>query len=469
MTGQEVSEPQEALSMLDARGHRMEIIPAEVKGFFRTRRTLVYWVLILIFMALPWIKINGMQAVLIDIVGRKFEIFGVRFWSHDGPLIIFILGTLAIGLALLTALFGRVWCGWACPQTVFIDAIYRQIEIWIEGNYIARRKLRQSPMSPEKFIKSALKWLSFIVVSSVIAHSFIAYFSGSDKLLAMIQGSPQQNWNYFLLVTAMTGILSFNFGWFREQFCIIMCPYGRFQSVLHDADSVTVLYDETRGEPRRGTASGDAKTGDCVACNRCVQVCPTGIDIRKGVQLECIACSACVDACNEIMAKVHKPPNLIRYDSLRGGKIRYIRPRVVLYAVVLAIFITGLGANLANRSGFMVTLLRAIETPYQVLKNEDKTQVINHFRLHLHNQESKSQQFEIIVPPDWKEKNIQLTLPNQKIDVEATSEKEIHFFVLFSPDILDEKGRASTEIKIIGEKPEEAISKSLFLLGPEKH
>lgn len=464
-------EAKDGLTMLDAHGHKMDIIPAEVKGFFRNRRTLAYWVLIMIFLALPWIKINGMQAILIDIVNRKFELFGVRFWSHDGPLIFFILLALVFGLALMTALFGRIWCGWACPQTVFIDAIYRQIEIWIEGNYIERRKLRVSPYGFKKTIKVVSKWISFVAVSSLIAHSFVAYFSGSDRLVQMIQGSPAENWSYFLLVTVMTLVLSFNFGWFREQLCIIVCPYGRFQSVLHDFHSVTVMYDEKRGEPHRGLPKAGEKAGDCVACNRCVQVCPTGIDIRKGSQLECIACSACVDACDEIMTKMKKPTGLIRYASLAsmaGLKTDFLRFRVLAYSAILLVGIFGFGLSIGNRSGFMVTLLRAIETPYQILNHGGETQVINHFRLHVHNQQSKAQVFKMEIPPDWGEKRIHLTLPVSSIEVGGTAEKEVHFFVLFPPEILDTKGQASFNIRVIGEKPEEAVTKVLFLVGPER-
>jgi cytochrome c oxidase accessory protein FixG len=398
-------------------------------------------------------------------VNRKFEFFGIRFWSHDGPLIFFVLGSLTIGLALVTALFGRIWCGWACPQTVFIDAIYRQIEIWIEGNYIERRKLRQSAPSAEKFFKWILKWGAFFLISSVIAHSFVAYFSGAERLVQMMHGSPTENWNYFLLVFVMTVVIAFNFGWFREQFCIVVCPYGRFQSVLLDPNSVTVLYDEVRGEPRKGLVALGEKTGDCVACNRCVQVCPTGIDIRKGIQLECISCTACIDACNEIMEKVKRAPNLIRYASL-NIKTKFLRPRVIVYAILFTAFVSGFFINISNRSGVLITLLRAIETPYQVLKHGDESQVINHFRLHIHNQSNLAQSFQLEWPKDWTEKNIHLTLPNNRIDLEPTSEKEIHFFVIFPPQILDKAGIAITEVKVISSKAEDTVTKSLNLLGP---
>lgn len=453
-----MSEEQEGLSSLDRHGHKLDIIPAEVRGFFRKRRTLVQYVLIFIFLILPWTQINGNQTILLDIVNRKFSFLGVLFWSHDGPLIFFILAISTLGLALVTAIWGRVWCGWGCPQTVFIDAIYRRIEEFVEGNYIERRKLRDQKMDFRKTRLWITKWFLFTVVSSLIAHSFIAYFSGSDKLLLMIKEGPIQNWNYFLLVTVMTLILLFDFGWFREQFCIVMCPYGRFQSVLLDQKSITVLYDEKRGEPRKAG-------GDCVACNRCVQVCPTGIDIRKGVQLECIACTACIDACDEIMTKVKKPTGLIRYASLNGDKAQFFRPRVMIYTVLIALAFAGLVNGLGNRSGAMITLLRAIETPYQLLQNGDSKKVINHFKLHIHNQLNVEQTFSLLEPITWKEESVSLTTPLKEIKVPASTDQVIHFFVVFPLEILNEKGQKSYELTISGGN--ENYQKTLFLVGPE--
>lgn len=453
-----MSELKEALTSLDEYGHRINIIPAEVKGFFRRWRVVTQFILIVVFLVIPWTKVNGNQTILIDIINRKFAFFGIQLWSHDGPLIFFVLAILSLGLALVTALWGRVWCGWACPQTVFIDAIYRNIERLVEGNYIARRQLLKADMSISKFVKTSVKWILFFVVSSVIAHSFVAYFVGSEELMAMVQGSPAQNWSYFLLVTAMTGILLFDFGWFREQFCIVMCPYGRFQSVLLDSKSITVLYDEKRGEPRKAG-------GDCVACNRCVQVCPTGIDIRKGVQMECIACTACMDACDEIMEKVKKPKGLIKYASLEGSKFNFFRPRVVIYSFFLLVSIVGLSYGLGKRSGAMITLLRAIETPYQVLKNNEQTEIINHFKLHIHNQTNQTQIFKIEPPASWLTEGVRLTTPIKEISLAPLKDQVVHFFVIFPVQILDARGQKSYQLIIANEA--ERFSKTLFLVGPE--
>lgn len=465
-------EHKDGLASLDRKGHRIFIIPAEVKGFFRKWRTLSQWLLIVLFLILPWSKMNGMQTLWLDIPNRKFAIFGRMFYAHDGPLIFFILLTATISLALATAVWGRIWCGWACPQTVFIDAIYRQIEIWVEGKYIERRKLLQAPMSFAKFTKVGLKWFLFLIVSSLISHSFIAYFTGAEQLVDMIQGGPQENWSYFLFVSVMTGILLFDFGWFREQFCIIVCPYGKFQSVLMDHHSYTVLYDAERGEPRRGSVvaanteisgantttvssgSSPAKTGDCVACNRCVQVCPTGIDIRNGLQLECIGCTACIDACDEIMEKVKKPKKLIRYASVKNRGLKIFRPRVLIYSFILLIGVSGILFNFFSRSSFMVTLLRAKDTPYQVVKGQhpitqsETDMVINHFKLHIHNQTDKIQNYEIKPSVDFIQAGAKMTLQNPLVEVGASQEKIIHFFVIAPKANFNPKGEWSSSVSI---------------------
>ena len=289
--------PEDRLASLDKMGGRLFIYPAQVRGFFRKWRTVTQIILIAIFLLLPWIKIGGQQAVLLDLPGRKFALFGVTFWAHDAPMIFFVLAILTMSLALMTALWGRVWCGWACPQTVFIDGVFRRIEELIEGNHIERRKLDDAPMDAKKFFKRSLKWILFTAVTLVITHSFLAYFVGADRLVEMVQHKPAENWTNFLIILVTSGIILFDFAWFREQFCIIACPYGRFQSVLMGPRSKNVVYDYNRGEPRKGKAP-KGEEADCVNCYRCVQVCPTGVDIRRGTQMECIACTACIDACD---------------------------------------------------------------------------------------------------------------------------------------------------------------------------
>ncbi|MGE0762569.1 MAG: cytochrome c oxidase accessory protein CcoG [Bdellovibrionales bacterium] len=454
----------ERLSSLDEWGDRKHIIPASVTGYWRTLRTRVYFVLLMIFLIAPWTKVNGLQTIWLDIPARRFTILGRVFLAHEAPMLFFIFGILVLGLALVTALWGRVWCGWACPQTVFIDTIYRRIETWIEGDYIKRRKLRTAPINFEKIWKGTLKWAAFIAVSSLIAHSFIAYFAGAEPLLKMVQAAPGTNWGYFIVVTFVTAVLAFDFGWFREQFCVIMCPYGRFQSVLMDEDSVTVVYDKARGEPRRRSVPQGQKIGDCVACNRCVEVCPTGIDIRNGTQMECIGCTACIDACNEMMERVKKPTNLIAYQNLTKAPARWKRPRVLVNIVLLALMTLGLSANLVGRSTYYASVLRAKDVPYQVLPNGE---VINHFKLHLHNQSNAKQRFELALDPEWIAKGLRLTHAQTSYDILQGQDKVIHFFVNFPAVLTAQTGTLNLVLQVRENLSATTSELSLNAIGPQ--
>jgi cytochrome c oxidase accessory protein FixG len=427
--------------MLDEFGSRRRIIPADVRGYYRCWRTRVHLVLLLILLALPWIRINGLQAVFLDLPGRRFEIFGLVFLSHDAPLLFFLMMLFVLGLVLVTALWGRVWCGWACPQTVFIDLVYRRIEAWTEGDYVRRRKMVSGPWTMERALRSGSKWILFTIVSSIIAHSVMAYFTGGRQLLAMMRGSPGENWGYFLSATLVTGLLLFDFGWFREQFCVIMCPYGRFQSVLMDKQTVTVMYDEKRGEPRRSLAPAGER-GDCISCNRCVEVCPTKIDIRDGIQMECIACTACIDACDEMMAKVKKPPNLIGYRRI-SAEPRTFRPRIAIYVAFMLALTAGLAISLGSRKDFSFEVLRATDAPYQVLQDR---RVLNHFRAHYMNQSVEPQEIEIALSAEDVERGFSLVEAPGRNRVESGGSIERHIFVSFPSSRLNSAGEAAFEL-----------------------
>ena len=476
--------PEERLATMDETGKRVYIFPAQVKGLYRRYRTIVQFILILFFLFLPWVKINGHQAVLLDIAQGKFAIFGLTFWAHDGPLIFFLLAALCLGLAFVTAIWGRIWCGWACPQTVFIDGVFRRIEYWVIGSNIKQVNLAKAPMSKEKFIKYFIKWILFTAVSLIIAHSFLAYFVGAEQLVEMTQHNPHQNWTVFLTMAFITAVLLFDFGWFREQFCIIMCPYGRFQSVLMDDDSLTVSYDPVRGEPRRGTTKHGETEGDCINCFKCVVVCPTGIDIRRGMQMECIGCTACIDACDEVMEKIEKPRGLIRYatgNSLKGIKSKILGPRAVIYSVMLVVVLSLLAINISRREDIIVTILRGEDTPYQVIKNEEntkeheeddvedeKSQVINHFKVHLKNQTFDVVNLKIAVPDAWKEKHVQVISQADTFNLEAGKDLTVHFFVKFPSVITSNTGTQS--IKLIFQDlgtNQTKFEKELKLVGPK--
>jgi len=346
-------------------GSRRFIHPADVKGRFTRARMVVGWVLIAIYAALPWIPVNGRPAVFLDVSKRQMHLFGMTFVPQDFWLAFFLITGLGFTLFYVTALFGRIWCGWVCPQTVFIEQVFRRIERLFEGDATARRRLDDAPWNTQKIIRRGGKWLVFWILTVLIAHIFISYFVSIPRLYEMVQSSPLEHLGVFLFVFALSAALFFDFVWFREQFCIVLCPYGRMQSVLIDNDSVVIGYDKRRGEPR-----GKKKTegvGDCVDCRRCVQVCPTGIDIRLGVQIECINCANCVDACDEVMTRLGRPKGLIRYDSthaLEGERTRFLRPRMILYTFLLLLGATVMTLSISTLKPAAVTVQRMAGAPY---------------------------------------------------------------------------------------------------------
>ncbi len=328
----------DSVTTINDDGSRNFLHPADVRGFFTTWRTLVGYALIAVFLLSPWVYINGYPALFLDLADRRFHIFGLTLVAQDVRYLFFVLTGIGFTGFCLTAIFGRIWCGWACPHTVFLEHVFRWIERQIEGPSQERKKLDAAPWNSEKILKRGTKMALFFLVSTVIAHYLLAYFVSMPGLYQMMVHAPTDNWGAFVFIFVATVLIFFNFAWFREQLCLIICPYGRLQSALIDDHSLVIGYDEKRGEPR-GKAHEEGR-GDCIDCLRCVQVCPTGIDIRQGLQIECVSCSNCIDACDEVMAKLKRPKGLVRYDSLvglSGGKTKFLRPRVYLYAVFLVI------------------------------------------------------------------------------------------------------------------------------------
>ena len=328
----------DSVTTINSDGSRYFLYPADARGRFSLARRLSAYGLIVVYLLLPWIPVGGHPAVFIDRAERRFHFLGYTLAAQDTWLLFFGVSGLGFALFFLTALFGRLWCGWACPQTVFLDHVFRRIERWLEGDAVARRALQLAPMGPSKFARRAVKHLLYFFASLLITHLFLAYFVSLPELWLFMRAAPGEHWAAFLFVFIAAGLLYFNFAWFREQLCIVICPYGRLQSALTDDHTLVIGYDARRGEPR-GRA-GTPAAGACIACNRCVQVCPTGIDIRHGLQLECIGCAACIDACDEVMTKIHRPLGLVRYDSLAGltgGVTRWVRPRTILYGGLLLV------------------------------------------------------------------------------------------------------------------------------------
>ncbi len=464
MSTKEPDSFRDKLSMIEEDGHRATIYPASVKGRFRNYRSLLQAFLILLYLILPWIKINNVPVLLLDLPARHFVVFGIEFWAHDAPLVFFILGIATVGMALATAVFGRIWCGWSCPQTVFLDGIFYRIEAFIEGNHHQRKALDKAPLSFNKVLKKITKWLAFIAVTLIITHTFLAYFTGMDHVLKIVTQSPMAHWTSFLVVYILSALFLFDIGWFREQFCVIMCPYGRFQSVLYDKNTITVQYDQSRGEPRKGVAADEASQGDCVSCKRCVQVCPTGIDIRNGVQMECIACTACIDACDEIMDKVNKPRGLIRYmPSLDAGKnVKILRPRVLVYSTVLIALFSGLIYAVSSRKNIDIQILRSADVPYFSKTQGTEEIIVNSYRLHVKNHTSSPASITVTFnDPSMDTSNWVLQVPASLLALNSHEFKMIPFLIEVPKSKLPLGGKFKLHLKVADE------TKEISFVGPE--
>ena len=349
---------------------RQWIYPKLIKGKLYLYRNLFGWALLALLFAGPFIRMNDEQLILFNILERKFVFFGVIFWPQDFYLFVLAMLIFLIFIVLFTSVFGRIWCGWACPQTIFMELVFRKIEYWIEGDANKQRKLDNSPISAEKVIKKGFKHLIFLMISFLIANTFLAYVISTEELFKIINEPVGQHLTGFIAIILFT--LSFYgvFAFLREIVCTVICPYGRLQGVLLDNQSMIVGYDYQRGEPRGKMKRGEVNLhGDCVDCNLCVDVCPTGIDIRQGTQLECINCTACIDACDMVMEKTHRPLRLIGFKSeeeITAGKPFKFSKRLYAYTAILVMMTTVFTILLLSRSDVETTLLRAAGTLYQL-------------------------------------------------------------------------------------------------------
>lgn len=413
----------DTLATIRTDGSRKFVHPADVRGRFTAWRRLVALVLLVIYITLPWIPVGGFPAVFLDVRQRRFHFFGLTLATQDLWIGFFLVTGLAFALFYVTALFGRVWCGWTCPYTVFMEQLYRRVERWIDGDGPARRRLEDAPWTPSKITRRLLKHGIFFLLSAAIAHIFLSYFISLPALYDMMRQSPANNARAFGVVLFLTGALYFSFSWFREQFCIILCPYGRLQSALTDDNSVVIGYDARRGEPR-GKSTVEKPAGDCVDCRRCVQVCPTGIDIRQGLQLECVGCAACVDACDDIMTRLKRPAGLVRYDShagLHGGRTRLVRSRTVLYSVLLVLGAGAFAIATTRISPFHAGIVRMGGASFYV----DAGVIRNQFQLRLINKCNDASTYQITllgdVPPAMQIGGIAqtITLPPMGEDLQT--------------------------------------------------
>jgi len=358
----------DSISTIDKEGKRAWIFPKKPSGPYYNKRKIVSYILLFFLIASPFVKVNGNQFFLFNVFDRKFVLFGFPFWPQDFYLVVISMVIGVVFITLFTVSFGRIFCGWICPQTIFMEMVFRRIEFWIDGDRGAQIRLKKQPWNAEKIRKRAFKWFIFFVISFIIANMFLAYIIGSDALFLMVEDGPFLHLGKFTGLIIFTCVFYFIFTWFREQVCVIACPYGRLQGVLLDDKSIIVAYDYVRGERTEGRAKfkkdidrANEGIGDCIDCKQCVNVCPTGIDIRNGTQLECVNCTACIDECDHIMEGVGLPKGLIRYASeteiVKNEKTKFT-PRQKGYAVVLTILIGILIGLLFLRTDIEANVLR---------------------------------------------------------------------------------------------------------------
>ncbi|PDS24338.1 cytochrome c oxidase accessory protein CcoG [Flavobacterium branchiophilum] len=358
----------DSIGTIDDKGKRKFIFPKKPSGKWYNYRKIVSYFLLIILILNPFIKINGNQLMMFNVLERRFNIFGFPFWPQDFYIFVLFMIVGVVFVILFTVIFGRIFCGWICPQTIFLEMVFRRIEYWIEGDRGAQIRLNKQEWNAEKIRKKAFKWLLFLLISFGIANVFLAYLISSDNLIQMVQDGPQHHVSTLISLLIFTGVFYFIFVWFREQVCIIACPYGRLQGVLLDNKSINVAYDFVRGEKELGRAkfnkNEDRTTtgkGDCIDCGLCVNVCPTGIDIRNGTQLECTNCTACIDECNTIMNSVGLPKGLIRYaseDEIEKKEKFQFTNRMKGYSAVLFILMGILIGLLFLRTEVETTILR---------------------------------------------------------------------------------------------------------------
>lgn len=424
-----------AESSIHTDGTRKKIHPADFSGRFLRARRAVFALLILTWLLLPIVHIGGHPALFLDVEHRRFFAFGGSFTPQDFWLVFFLATGVGFGLVYATAVLGRVWCGWACPQTVFLEGLFRPIERLVNGP-------RDKRMRGTSFTRRAITHVLYVLAALFVAHVFLSYFVSVSALWSMITGSPSAHPEAFIWMVAVTGVFYGNFAFFREQTCVALCPYGRLQSVLLDDDSLVVGYDEKRGEPRGKKGKTE---GDCVDCGRCVVVCPTGIDIRNGLQMDCIACTQCIDACDDIMDKLERPRGLIRYDSLKGlrGEQRrfFFRPRIYFYTALAVLGAVVFFLATRTRTTFEATLLRQPGAPF----TRDESGIRNGFVLHIANKGTEPRAYDISPEPNGASTGTEYVMPMTHVDVAPMSDQRVPFFVTARGDL---RGKPVVRVRV---------------------
>lgn len=452
------------VATVDKQGKRLWIFPQKPQGWFYNKRTLLSVLYLVVFFSLPFIKYKGHPLFMINVLERKFILFGQIFWPQD--FFIFGLGMIIfiVFIALFTVVFGRVFCGWMCPQTIFMEMVFRKIEYFIEGSAAEQRILKNKPWNSDKIFKKVTKWTSFWIVSFLIANTFLAYIIGVDELKKIIFEPLSEHIGGFISLVIFTTVFFLVYSWFREQVCTVVCPYGRMQGVLLDRNSIVVSYDHVRGEPRGKFKKNEERTiGDCIDCHQCVHVCPTGIDIRNGTQLECVNCTACIDACDRMMEAVNLPKGLIRYASesnIADNKPTRFTGRMKAYTAVMVILLGVEAFLLASRTDVGVSILRSQGQLYQEQPNG---QLSNLYNYKLLNKTYKEKELEL--KPENFEGRIELVGEEQLI---VPKEKDVAgaMFIYIDKDKIHER-KTKLEIGVYEEGKKIKTIKTSFL-GPFK-
>ncbi len=425
------------LSTVDADGKRVWLYPKKPKGNFTRYRQWVSYALLGILFAAPFVRIDGHPLLLFNVFERKFIILGQVFWPQD--FFLFVIGFIAsvVFIILFTVVFGRIFCGWICPQTIFMEGVFRRIEYWIEGDYMAQKKLKKQAWGADKILKKTSKHILFIAISVLITHTFMSYLLGTDRVREIITSNPLENMAGFTAMLVFTGLFYGVFSRMREQVCTTICPYGRLQGVLLDRNSLVISYDHRRGEQRGKWRKGQDREqqgmGDCIDCHQCVLVCPTGIDIRNGTQLECINCTACIDACDSIMERIDKPKGLIRYASeeniVTGTPFKF-SARIKAYSFVLCALLASLVVLLLIRSDFEATITR---TPGMLYQERDNGAISNLYQLSIVNKTNapSAVKLELLSPEG------EIEMIGEPITLETQGKGEGAFFVVIDPKHLN--------------------------------
>jgi cytochrome c oxidase accessory protein FixG len=454
----------DTIATVDKKGKRIWLFPKKPIGAFYNARTVLSWVYLAIFLIFPFLKYNGNPLFLFNVLERKFIFFGIFFSPQDFHLFALVMLTFMVFIILFTVVFGRLFCGWACPQTIFMEMYFRKIEYWIEGDGNQQKKLSQQPWTSEKIIKKTAKHFLFFLFSFLISNYFLAYIIGMDEVMRIISEPLSLHWAH------LGGILLFSFIFYgvfavlREQVCTSICPYGRLQGVLLVPESIVILYDFLRGEPRGKISTGKSENttkGDCIDCNLCVAVCPTGIDIRNGTQLECVNCTACIDACDNVMEKIGRPKNLIRYDSILGvqeGKRKVFTPRVFAYSFVLLFLLSLDSYLLTHRTKLECIVLRS---PGMLYQEPSPGVISNLYTYLLINKSDQPISFQMEIKDDLGK--IRLVGDAKKVVPPRDKLKGVFFIDVSENKLTGRKTKVTVSIK--GDKPDPYEVQTSFL-GP---